>query len=166
MDQLIYSLDKFKISNDQDQLENDLDKVINMFNEHDVHDVHDEWETLSSNYSKLRYLHDIVTNYYIPESDKFLIALKQFMKQIDKMNTRYIDEINWYEETDNQEILKIKHGLDLSLFQDDEIAKMNYALDSYKILVPIIEKLRKEKYKDKINDTKFLVEFDYKRRKI
>ena len=95
MDELLKSINNFKLTNDKEQFEDDLDIVINKFNEQELNDPNYEWETLCTNYSKLKYLDKITRNYYIPESEKFLLALEKFMISIDNMNKRYVCEIYW-----------------------------------------------------------------------
>ena len=74
MDELLSSLNKFKISKNENDFNNDLDDVITKFNNQDFHDPNYEWETLCLNFSKLKYLDEIISEFYIPESNKFLLA--------------------------------------------------------------------------------------------
>jgi len=166
MNELLQSITNFKITNDKQQFEDDLDDVINKFNQQELVDTNYEWDNLCSNYSKLKYLDKITRNYYIPESEKFLLALEKFMDKIDKMNKRYVSEIYWEGHKDKlKESNEIKRLLDLSLEEKDPIGKMHYCLQCYKLFVSVVEEYRNEEYKEKI-DTSFIEEFDFKRRKL
>jgi hypothetical protein len=166
MEELLYSITAFKITNDKDKFQDDLNDVINKFNKQELIDPNYEWETLCSNYSKIKYLDKIIKNYYIPESEKFLLALEKFMDNIDKVNKRYVSEIYWENHKDElKESIEIKRLLDLSLEEKDSIAKIKYCLDCYKLFVPIIEEFRNEEFKEKLNED-FIKEFNFKRRKL
>jgi hypothetical protein len=166
MDELLQSISTFKITNDKEQFEDDLDDVISKFNQQELHDSNYEWENLCLNYSKLKYLDEITKNYYIPESEKFLLALEKFMNTIDNMNKKYVSEIYWEgHKYELKEAHEIKRLLDLSLEEKDPIGKMHYCLDCYKLFVSVVEDFRNETYQEKI-DTSFIEEFNFKRRKL
>ena len=166
MDDLLSSIQKFKISKNENNFENDLNDVINKFNNQEFHDPNYEWETLCSNFSKLKYLETLITDFYIPESDKFLLALEKFMEKIDDVNKRYILEIYWEDNgSKHEDALEIKKLLDLSLAEKDSIAKMKYRLNAYKMFVSIAEEYRDEQFKHKLEKS-FTTEFNFKRRRM
>jgi len=167
MDELILSITKFKISNNKSDFENDLDSVINKFNNQSFYNPDYEWNTLCSNYSKLKYLDELIENFYMPESEKFLLSMEKFMEKIDIVNIRYLNDIAWdHQEDDHDNAQKIKKLLDLSLLEKDPIGKMKICLNAYKLFVIIAEDCRDEEYKPKIYDTSFIKEFSYKRKRI
>ena len=167
MDYLLSSLTKFKLTNDKEKFEEDLDDVINKFNQQEIVDCNYEWETICSNYSKLLYLDEITRNYYTPESEKFLLILEKFMKNIDNVNKKYVREICWESYKDQlNDVMEIKNLLDLSIKETDPIAKMRYCLKCYVLFVSLIEDYRDEHYKYKIDDQKFIEDFNFKRRKL
>jgi FkbM family methyltransferase len=115
------------------------------------------------NYTNICYLDDTIKNYYIPESEKFLIALDNFMYRIDQINLRYINEIEW-DTNENVNCKETERLLKLSYFEKDVILKLDYCVQAYKILIIIVEIIRKEKYKFK--DTHLFETKGFKRRKL
>ena len=90
MDLLIDSLEKFNIHKDHTKFERDLENVIGSFKK-----LNNEWEKIKSNYSKLRYINELVDNYYIPNSENFLKSIDLFMNNLDHTIENYIYEIDW-----------------------------------------------------------------------
>ena len=165
MDELLSTLNKFKISKNENEFEDDLDNVINKFNNQTFHDPNYEWETLCLNFSKLKYLETLISEFHIPESEKFLIALQKFMEKIDDVNKRYLFEIYWDEhQNDYEDAKEIKKLLDLSLLEKDSIVKMKYCLNAYKRFITIAEEYRNETFKHKLEPS-FTNEFKFKRKK-
>ena len=166
MDSLIDSLESFRFSNNKTQFEIDLDNVINQFKQQTIPDTNLEWETICSNYSKIKYLDEMIKYFYIPDSEKFLFALNRFTERIDAINLRYLTEIDW-EKRSNEQTKEIRRLLDLSYYENDTIGKIGYCLKAYKRFIPIIEDLRNEKYIDNLDEeVEFISEFNFKRRKL
>jgi len=167
MDSLLKKLAVFNITRDEEQFDSDIDDIINSLNSNLLEDHDYQWNRLCENFSKLKYLDDIIKNYYIPESDKFLIALDRFMASIEKMNIVYLKEIDWHQ-NEHPDCLEIKRLLDISVNENDPLSKLNFCVKAYTLLVPIIEIIRNEKRKE-IEETekiKFAEEFKFKRRKM
>ena len=165
MDFLIKSLDNFKISNDLNKFDKDLDDVIHLFNKQVIIDADFRWEELTSNYSKLIYLNDIIKNYYVPESEKFLLTLEKCIEQIEKTNVNYLDEINWEVSQDEfSSSTYIREELLTSIKSKDPITKMKHILNAYAKLIHIVEEIRKEKFK--FDENEVVKQFPYKRRKL
>jgi hypothetical protein len=166
MDALINSLESFRFTNNKTQFDIDLDNVINKFNEQSIPDPNQEWETICSNYSKIKYLDEMIKFFYIPDSEKFLFALNRFTERLDSINLRYLNEISW-ERYPTEQTKEIKRLLDLSYYENDTIGKIGYCLKAYKRLVPIIEDIRNEKYTgDVYEDQEFIEHFNFKRRRL
>ena len=167
MDSLLEKLAVFNITRDEDQFNTDIDDVIDRLNCNLLEDHDYQWNKICENYSKLKYLDDIIKNYYIPESDKFLVALDRFMATIEKMNLIYIKEIDWHQ-NEHPDCLNIKLLLDTSVNEEDPLTKLDLCVKAYSLLVPIIEIIRNEKRKEieQTEKTKFVEEFNFKRRKM
>jgi hypothetical protein len=166
MDALISSLENFRFTNNKTQFDIDLDNVINKFKEQSIPDSNQEWETICSNYSKIKYLDELIKYFYIPDSEKFLFALNRFTENLDVINLRYLTEINW-EKNPNEQTREIRRLLDLSYYESDTIGKIGYCLQAYKRFIPIIEELRNEKYLNNLEqEIDFFEQFNFKRRKL
>jgi hypothetical protein len=163
MDSLLDSLVKFNINRDENEFDSSIDDIIYKLNNQQISDQDYEWDTLCKNYTNICYLDDTIKNYYIPESEKFLIALDKFMYRIDQINLRYINEIEW-DTNENVNCKETERLLKLSYFEKDVILKLDYCVQAYKILITIVEIIRKEKYKFK--DTHLFETKGFKRRKL
>ena len=167
MDSLINSLENFNIHRDIVKFEMDLDSVISDFKK--INNVVDEWEILKSNYSKLRYINELIDNFYVPNSDKFLKSIEIFMNTIDRTTQYYLHEIDWK----NQKpdcftgiCLEIEKYFTLSLHSNDCIEKLKNLLKAYDMLIPIVLEFNNEKFVDIIDDQHFLREFSVKKRRL
>ena len=166
MDALIDSLESFRFSNNKTQFDIDLDNVINQFKQQTIPDTDQEWDTICSNYSKIKYLDEMIKYFYIPDSEKFLFALNRFTERLDVINLRYLTEINW-EKRPSEVTSEIKRLLELSYYENDTIGKIGYCLQAYKRFIPIIEDVRNEKYNGDIyEDNDFIEDFNFKRRRL
>jgi hypothetical protein len=166
MELLINSLENFNIHKDTVKFETDLEYVISSFEK--INNLDYEWPTLKANYSKLRYLNELIDNFYIPNSEKFLKSIELFMVKLDRITKYYLQQINWKNQEDsiNKESLKIEEYLLISLNSNDCIEKLKNLLKGYEILVPIILEFNNEKFLDIIDDQYFLKEFSVKRRRL
>jgi len=169
MDQIIETINQFTIDNNDMDIDKSFDIVMGKLFTLDTVDFDYEWHLITSNYSKLRYLNDIVKNFYVPETDKFLDSLTSFMSVLDRTNVFYLENIdfNYYKDQDIKiKALKIKEFLEDSLNKSDPIEKLTLVIKGYDLFVPIAEYFRKDRYVENINDFYFLNEFDVKRNKI
>jgi hypothetical protein len=165
MDDLIKILENFNLTNNKQSFEKDLDDVIDKL---DNLNNEDEWIDLKSNYSKLRYLSDLISSITIVP--KFKEILSSFMNQIDKTNQRYLRDITWSYKDEYGCLIncyEIKDCLEKSLNNNDPINKLKYAVESYDMLVPIVEYVLNQRYVEIIDDQQFLSTFpSIKRRKL
>jgi len=152
----------FKNCSFQESFGDSLDEIITKLNA--LNDVDDEWKTLRTNYSRLRYLHELVKKYYIPDSEKFLLTLERFLTKHDVITKYYLDEIDWHDKTYEVSI-KIKEYFELSLQTTDCIEKLNVLMKGYSLLVPVVESTRNEKCIENL-DRSFVEDFNFKRRKL
>ena len=169
MDQIIETINQFTIDNNDMDIDNSFDIVMGKLFTLDTVDFDYEWHLITSNYSKLRYLNDIVKNFYVPETDKFLESLGNFMSVLDRTNIYYLENIdfNYYKDQEIKvKAVKIKEFLEDSLNKSDPIEKLDLVLKGYDLFVPIAEHFRKEKFVENINDSSFLNEFDVKRKNL
>ena len=157
MDDLIQTLNKFKLGSVG------IDDIISKLNELSTSDHNYEWETLISNYSKMKYLKRMESD--LSSSKNLLDSLNRFMEQIDKVTQYYLREVNWFSEPDlANEGKLIEDNLIKSLNCNNPFQKMNCVIDAYNILVPIAEDFRREKYIEEIDDPDFIQTF--KKRKL
>ena len=159
MEDLLNILEKFAIVDDFDL---DLDKL-NLNLDEKSEDI--EWEKFSENYSKLKYIDQLIKCYCIMNKKKFYEVLKLFLDEIDKTNEYYLNEINFSREPIYKiEALEIEELLEKSLTINDVYEKLETILKAYAIFMPMIENYRKDIFVEKITDTDFLQTF--KKRKI
>ena len=160
---------KFAVSDKSDEsiisFDNSLDDVINKFQNLNDNGPDQEWDILTSNFSKLRFIENIIDDIII--FPKFLESLKKFMEQIDKNTQRYIDHIDWDEQAPEiqNDANIIFDYFKKSLNIHNPVEKLKIVTSAYTIFIPIVEKIRKEKYRDFIDDQDFLNNFHVKRRK-
>ena len=164
MDSFIKSLENLSVNKDITSFDKELGNLIYQM---DNLETNDEWNNLTVNYSKLKYIGELVDNWYIQESVKFLEILDKFMVNINMTNQKYLDEINWEEENDyHEDCLIIKRNLEASIRSTDCIEQLRVTVYAYSLLVPILEEIRNEQYIEQIEDPVFLNDFNVKRRKI
>ena len=81
MDELVECLAKFAVSDKSDEsftsFDNSLDDVINKFQNLNDNGPDQEWDILTSNFSKLRFIENIIDDIII--FPKFLESLKKFI---------------------------------------------------------------------------------------
>jgi hypothetical protein len=163
MDSLIKILETFNITKDRNVFDDDLELLTSKF-ESTI--IEDEYTDFKSNFSKLRYLKSLID--VIPISQNFLRNHEAFMKQIDTVNRRYLQLVDWcYEDYDGKFIKceEIKILLEASLSVGESMEKMNYVLEAYSLLIPIVEYVSKEKFVEIIHDSEFLNKFPPKKKK-
>jgi len=172
MEELLECLAKFAVSDQSKEsfisFDNSLDDVINKFENLNETDPNEEWDILKTNFSKLRFIDDTLENAEIINYPKFLESLKKFMEQIDKTTQKYIEKIDWSDQGPElqSDANIIFDNFEKSLNINDPIKKLKIVLNAYTIFIPIVEKIRKERHRDFIDDEDFLNNFYVKRRKI
>ena len=159
MDELIFSLNKFEISNNKEEFNTDLDYVTNQFSKQSLSDPDREWDIIKENYSKIKYLKRYLSNFSkenlnivdIVDTDscheKFRFVLGQCMDTIDKTNINYLQSIDW--ESDKIKIkdcTEIEQLLNKSVNTSNYIQKLELCEKAYNLFIPIIEEFRGEKY--------------------
>jgi len=154
MDSLINALNSFQFV--ENKSEDVFDQLISDFKINLTEDSDTEWETITSNYSKLLYLNHLIDIFEFPETKQFLTILNKVLCDIDKKNNQYLHELTWEEEEHEQNFVIIQNLFEQSLYCSKPIEKLKLILESYRILIPIIEGYRKEKFVEYIDDQKFL----------
>ena len=163
IDALSESIQRFGITRNEKTFDEQLDFIISKMNNKELLDDDEDWKVLQTNYSKLKYLYEIINFYNVPTSGKFIESLKIFMETIDRKNQYYLREINWYSDTSTNALL-IKENIEASLNTTDPIIKMDIVLKAYQILIPIIENARNEKCNLHV-EFEFVEQFSTKRQK-
>ena len=159
MDSLIVSLEKFAIHKDEKKFENHLDIIMGNLNLNNLKEDADlEWDLLKSDYSKIRYICQLLNHYHYILPTKFFDLLKIFTDGLDKTTNIYIslmDEDTNGENCDEElrhYYKKIKKYFNESLESKNDVGKIELLLKGYDLLVPIIEDFRREKYYDNIDE--------------
>jgi hypothetical protein len=171
MDQLISCLEKCALNESsawrkpdtEFNLDHELELVIGQMTDARITqgDCDVEWEILSQNYSKLRYLCDII-EIFPKKTSTFYKSLDVFFLTIDATNQHYLRDIDWYyhEQSINCKCENTKYYLEQSLNTSDRCMKLKFILNAYSILVELGEYFRNEKYQDLVDDQEFLDEFN------
>ena len=160
MNELIKSIKKFSVTDNERDFECSLDSVINKFES--LNSENCEWDLLKSNYSKLRYLNYTMekSNLNLQVNKKFLFSLGRFMEYIDKITQLYLQKVDWENQDEfSVESKNIGFHLTNSLNENDSIKKMKEILKAYSLLVPMVEDIHNERYIEIIDDEDFLQEF-------
>jgi hypothetical protein len=144
LEYLCGAVNTFSITNAQDEFQSDLDFIMNKMNCVQIEDTNQNWLILKENYTKLNYLLRCIKSCSFGLSDKFSQVLGKFIESIDRKTQEYIEEIDFFDIDRNE--LVIKELLLESLNQNDPVSKMTKILEAYKILIPLVEQLRGEKY--------------------
>ena len=144
MEYLLKAMKKFNISKDGQTFEDELDTIIEQMNILATNDPDYEWTTIKMNYSRLKYIDDLILFYDFYENNKFLQTLTKVLDDIDKINQYYLKNLTW-ELYDVQDELNVtKQLLYDSLNQNDPIEKLKIVLNAYSVLIPVIEDFRNE----------------------
>jgi hypothetical protein len=161
IDQLSESIRKFAVTSNQERFDDELDFIMGKMKNVEIDEVSDEhWDTLRVNYTRLKYLNEIINHFNLPTEGKFIESIKKFMDSIDKKTLFYLQEINWYgsEPEFLDDSMKIKEFLEESLNENEPFKRLNSVVKGYKILVDIVEDMRNEKCEAEL-DPSFLDEF-------
>jgi len=169
MEDLIKSIEIFAISKDSHNFNKNLDAVImNLENVRFV-DQEYEWENLKDKFLKVKYIHELINFYYIPENSKFEALVGHFLKLIEKDIHIYL-KLKWEipDQSIQEEIIIIKSLLRESTLEKYLPSKINKLYISYTRLVDLIEDFSKEiGFNREVTDMYFLNNFsEFKRRKL
>jgi hypothetical protein len=156
MDFLIESIQNFAISQNEQHFDACLDEIISRVNNLYTADADFEWYNLRENFSKVKYLNELLNFYNINQTKKLVYLIGIFMESIDRTTKIYLYEINW------ESYPNIESYLLESLNANNPLQKLGAITKAYDLLVPIIEDLRNEKVIFEINDQEFLKTFDLK----
>ena len=162
MEYLINMLETFAITKNETVFNYSINNLTDFY-KLNITDSNEEWKYLKNNYSNLRYIHELMNHYNYNLNKNFYDLLSLFMESIDKSTQEYIKNIHFRD--DKSEELEIKNFLNKSLNTNDINNKILYILKAYKLLIPIIEDFRQEKY-DYSVDKNFKETFSAKRLKI
>jgi hypothetical protein len=160
MDSLIKSLEVFGVTQDKKYFNNSIDYIFNNLSiktqeqkEEDT-DSDKEWELLKNNYSKIKYVYQLLNHYNYTLSKNFFDLVKVFTDSLDNTTLIYMDLIK-QEMTDDDELKYLYKDIadffNKSLNTSDHIQKINYLIKAYDLLIPIVEDFRKEKYVEKVD---------------
>jgi hypothetical protein len=156
MDLLIESIQNFAISQNEQHFDACLDEIISRVNNLYTADADFEWYNLRENFSKVKYLNELLNFYNINQTKKLVYLIGIFMESIDRTTKIYLYEINW------ESYPNIESYLLESLNANNPLQKLGAITKAYDLLVPIIESMRNEKVIFEINDQEFLKTFDLK----
>lgn len=161
MDSLISAIHNFSISKNKSTFDDELNEIVFKFEKFDYHDQDYEWDIIKVNYSKMRYINELIECYEIPESVIFIDKLTEFLASIDKMTQYYLKNISFIHDSDEVQLDcdRIKKLFEKSLNINDIFKKFKIILEAYCIFVDIIQDFRKETFSDHINDPDFLENF-------
>ena len=168
MDSIIQALDNFVLNanNFDEEL---LIKLNNITIDTDT-DTDAEWDELKNNYSKLKYIFEMLNHYNVPMEGTFLKIINKFMEEIDYKTKKYIAEINWFNQEPDllEDSVKIGQLLEESLNHHDPLKKIQCVLHAYTLLVDIVEDIRGEHYIYTEPDDDFIKAFEppAKKRKV
>jgi hypothetical protein len=163
IDQLSEIIKNFGITKNKNKFEDDLENImLKLDNVQIEKDSNEEWDSLQSNYSKIKYLYETINFYNIPQESKFINSLKKFMEIIDQQTLYYLNQINFDnpdpELSINDECAIIKDSMEKSINENDPIKKLNFIMKAYNVLVEIVEEIRDETMERTVEPT-FLIEF-------
>jgi hypothetical protein len=162
MNDLIESLEKFTVTNDAEQFDTDLDMVIYKMKSIEHND--DEWTIMKINFSKLKYLRNLIKKIHFKPDGKFLDSLVKFMDQIDKSSQYYLHEINFelpeYPDSVKEECKNIKTNLETALNQTDILLRIDYSFFAIQGMIDVIQAEGTLVYLECPPDDSFIKEFE------
>lgn len=144
LEQLCDTLNQFAITNDKERFDDSLNSIMQRMGTVQIEDTNENWLVLQKNYSKLKHLFQCIKSCSFGLSDKFSQILAKFIESMDKQSQLYIEEIDFFHVDRDEHV--IKQLLLDSLNENEPILKMAKILEAYHILVPLVEKIRGEKY--------------------
>ena len=162
MDKLINCLEKFNINENFSNFDDELESVIDNLNDTHIYGrtTDMQWKILSQNYSKLKYIVDILRVFPV-KTIKFYRSMDNFFEYIDRVNQAYLRDIDWYTEDEEMyaKCFDAKFLLEESLNISDREMKLSHVFQAYEYIIYIAEYYRKEKHIDAINDENFINTF-------
>ena len=163
MDSLLRALETFSVS--QTKTESEFDEMLSRMETLQTHDPDAEWDTLTGNYSKIRYLDLMISNYDFPETKIFVDVLHSVLTDIDKKTEYYLSELNW-DDDNKEEYEYIRDLFEKSLNENNPFDKIKMVLEAYDTFIPIIEDYRTERFVDhNIDNLVFVKEIKTMRKK-
>jgi hypothetical protein len=159
MDSLLRAMTTFSVS--QTKTETEFDDMLSRMETLETSETCNsdiEWDILTCNYSKLRYLNYLMDAYDFPETEKFNTILMRTLESIDKKNQYYLMELDWDEDSIRKELNQIADLFEKSLNCNVPSLKLTYIIDAYDMFVPIIEDFRREKFVDHFDNNVQFVE--------
>ena len=123
-----------------------------------------EWDELESNYRKLLYLDELITNLSYEELSPFITPFTEFLQKLDHKTQYYISEIDWwnkdtdiYEETKN-----IGDTLVQTLNINEPFEKLTALLDAYSKVIDILGEYGRYFISTEFDDSEFKRTFSKK----
>lgn len=145
IDELTTVIQRFVIIQNETRFESELSFICSKMESVEF-EKDEKWEILQNNYSKLKYLYEVVNFYYLPNDGKFIKTLNLFMEKVDIQTKYYIKTINWKSDSDYKEDADlIKEFMEKSVNEQNPIEKLIHMYKAYKILVSVVEDIRGEK---------------------
>lgn len=167
----------------EEKAKDDISLLIDLLKNTKLVDPETEWIKLKDNYSKLKYLEEIIKlnkdNEIHYKNHYFYKVLEIFMEKIELINKYYQNSFsldpNFYQDSSEfnnniglplfKNIIKtIGENLDLSINLVNPYEKLKYVVIAYDNLITLVENLRNEKYTDiEVIDPHFIKQFSNKR---
>jgi len=169
MDSLLNALENLAFSGNRVSFDGNLDRIIESMENTSIYEEESdqEWEILSQNYAKIKY----ITRFYdiAEHNEKFYQIISMFLDSMDKTTQRYLHAVEWncIDDLDIDYSFKlIQLNFEKSLNTNNKKDRINYLMAAYSEMIPIVEDFRREKVIDEITDPDFIKMFDVKRKKI
>jgi len=139
IDSLTASINVFSVTQDDLHFGLKLDNIIKGMEKIDVNNFEKNWIELKTNYSKLKYLNELSKSIVV--TGKFIDTLATFTTKLDQVNERYLMDINWYNQDSSihEKCIEIKKLLEYSISLKNPLLKLQFVMDAYNILFPIIQ---------------------------
>ena len=154
MDFLIEQLHTFAITKNEKKFGESVDNLLTSLKLTES-DPDLEWETLKTNFSNIKYIHELMNHYDYSFDSHFYELISRFVSRIDTATQVYIKNID-FEDTDLElkECCKtIKFYLESSLNENDITNKIKFVRYAYEILIPIVEDFRRERYHEIVDES-------------
>jgi hypothetical protein len=159
------SIKNFGISKNKKIFDDELEVLCLKLNNSGIEDDHDNWEIFKTNYSKLKYLYELITFYEISKDKKFMESFILFMESIDKVTQYYLENIIWVN-SEFKDCLIIHDYMCESLNNNDCIKKIELIVNAYSKLMPIVEHIRNEPYNNELPPDDFIDTFEPSRKRL
>jgi hypothetical protein len=139
IDSLTSSINVFSVTQDDLHFGLKLDNIIKGMEKIDVNNFEKNWIEFKTNYSKLKYLNELSKSIVV--TGKFIDTLTTFTTKLDQVNERYLMDIKWYNQDSSihEKCIEIKKLLEYSISLKNPLLKLQFVMDAYNILFPIIQ---------------------------